>query len=591
MEYLLFSLIIVAVIVLLMLMGWIHERRREQALKKSLAADYGVLPGREYTSEQMKIIARYCMAESHGQGLDDITWHDLDMDQMFKRMNHCHSSAGEEYLYYLLRNPCFESDTLQKREELISFFSTHPGERIAWQLIFTRIGHSGKYAIHDHLNFLGQVKMRSQWPHYLAISGFVFAIGLTAYIPGLGIAALCISLVYNLISYFSLKKDVEAYISCFAYIYRVLDMLKAVEKNRVDILDDLIAEMLSYRADFRKFKRGSFLLLSPTRLAGGNPLDILLDYLRMLFHLDLLKFRQMLGEVKKHGAKIVRIISIMGSVEAMIAIGAWRQYLQDSFAMAQDAAFDLPGKPQDESKKSKKDGALAFCVPQFHTSRSDASSHACDDMHIMAAGLYHPLLSTPVKNDIHVKNSWLLSGCNASGKSTFLKTVAINAILAQSVHTCTAASYRANYFHVATSMSLKDNIMAGDSYYMVEIKAMKRLLDLCRNSRPPVLVLVDEVLRGTNTVERIAASTQILKGLNGPGSLCLAATHDVELTQLLTAEYENYHFAEEIRAGDVHFSYKLLPGPATSQNALRLLRVMGYDEELVAAAERMTTSF
>ena len=595
MAYLFFPLAIVAIIVLIMLMGLINERRREKIFKNTLATDYGVLAERAYTSEQMKNIARYCIAHpikpcqdwagsslgsnmeyGHDHGIDDITWHDLDMDEIFKRMNHCHSSAGEEYLYYLLRSPSMEAATLQKRETHISFFMSHPSERIAWQMIFARIGRSGKYSICDHLNFLGQIKKRSNGPHYAAILGFIFAATLTALIPGLGIFALIISLVCNLVSYFSLKKDVEAYITCFAYIYRVLGVLKTVEKNRLAILDDLIDEMLGYQADFKKFKRGSYLLLSPARLAGGNPLDIILDYLRMIFHLDLLKFNQMLAEIKKHEDKILRIVSIMGYIEAMIAVGAWRRSLQISHDAMQDDVVGLSGKPQDESETDKKDGGLAFCTPQFHA-----------DKHISAEGLYHPLLAAPVKNDLSIKHSLLISGCNASGKSTFLKSVAINAILAQSVHTCTATHYRTHFLRVASSMSLKDDILAGDSYYMVEIKAMKRLLDLCNEGGGPVLVLVDEVLRGTNTVERIAASTQILKSLNGAGSLCLAATHDMELTQILAHVYENCHFAEEIRDGDVHFSYKLLPGPATSRNALRLLRVMGYDEGLVAAAERM----
>jgi DNA mismatch repair ATPase MutS len=159
--------------------------------------------------------------------------------------------------------------------------------------------------------------------------------------------------------------------------------------------------------------------------------------------------------------------------------------------------------------------------------------------------------------------------------------------MAQSVHTCAAASFETGFFRVATSMALKDDLLAGDSYYMVEIKAMKRLLELGKQSETPALVFADEVLRGTNTVERIAASTQILRSLNHANSLCLAATHDIELTTLLASEYENYHFEESFIDNDIHFPYKILPGAATTRNAIKLLRVMGYDEALVKEAEKM----
>ena len=102
----------------------------------------------------------------------------------------------------------------------------------------------------------------------------------------------------------------------------------------------------------------------------------------------------------------------------------------------------------------------------------------------------------------------LLTGSNASGKSTFLKSVALNAILAQTIYTVMADSYRAPYFRIYSSMALKDNLMGNESYFIVEIKSLKRIYESA-DEKVPMLCLIDEVLRGTNTVERIAASSQI----------------------------------------------------------------------------------
>lgn len=291
--------------------------------------------------------------------------------------------------------------------------------------------------------------------------------------------------------------------------------------------------------------------MSGARMTGsaGNPLDLLLDFLRMGFHLDLIKFNQMLSEVRKHIGEIDKMVTIMGRVEALIAVGAFRE-------------------------------AYKYCVPEFADKKS-----------IMAQGIYHPLINDPVPNSINTNGSVLITGSNASGKSTFLKTLAINAILAQTIHTCLAERFVTGMFRVCSSMALRDDVQGGSSYYIVEIKALKRILDLLADDdRHPVLCFVDEVLRGTNTVERIAASTQILRSM-AENCICFAATHDIELTHLLERVYRNYHFEEEIKDDDIIFSYKLLDGRATTRNAIKLLGIMGYDDSMIREAEEMANAF
>ena len=185
----------------------------------------------------------------------------------------------------------------------------------------------------------------------------------------------------------------------------------------------------------------------------------------------------------------------------------------------------------------------------------------------------------------------LLTGSNASGKSTFLKMVALNAILAQTIHTCSCESYQAPLYRIFSSMSLKDDLSEGDSYFIVEIKAIKRILDASQTEGRPVLCFVDEVLRGTNTIERIAAAAQILRGLADKGCMVFAATHDMELAQLLKECMNNYHFEEDVRDGDVHFFYKLQEGPTKTRNAIKLLEMLGFREDLVSRANESVRVF
>ena len=96
---------------------------------------------------------------------------------------------------------------------------------------------------------------------------------------------------------------------------------------------------------------------------------------------------------------------------------------------------------------------------------------------------------------------------------------------------------------------------------------------------------IDEILRGTNTGERIRASRAILEYLKDKNCIALVATHDKELTELLKDDYLNFHFSEEIGEDDIVFSYKIMDGPATSQNAVKLLEFAGFPEEIIRAAE------
>ena len=130
----------------------------------------------------------------------------------------------------------------------------------------------------------------------------------------------------------------------------------------------------------------------------------------------------------------------------------------------------------------------------------------------------------------------------------------------------------------------------------MEIKALKRIVDVAEKTLRstddiPLLCFVDEVLRGTNTVERIAASAQILEYLSQKGIYCFAATHDIELTHLLENSYDNYHFEEEVKDGDMLFSYHLLPERAQTRNAIRLLELIGFSDNIIQKADKLAGNF
>ena len=175
-----------------------------------------------------------------------------------------------------------------------------------------------------------------------------------------------------------------------------------------------------------------------------------------------------------------------------------------------------------------------------------------------------------------------------SGKSTFLRTIGVNAVLAQTINTCLAARYEAPVFRVQSCIGRSDDLLAGKSYYIVEVEEVLRRVR-ASEADAPHLFLFDELFRGTNAIERVAAAEAVLRELVGSSDaprphIVLAATHDGELVDLLRDVFESYHFSDSLGEQGLTFEYRLEPGPATTRNAITLLALHGAPASLVSRA-------
>lgn len=542
-------IIIIGVLAAIGIFGAVTKRNEKVMVRARIKKEWGRLSEREYDEKEYECISHYFRNQlDHGKiegpYIDDITWNDLDMDSVFCVMNQSLSSAGDEYLYYTLRTPKLNEEILNERERLISYFSKEQEERLKLQMCFQEIGRTKRISVSDYLSLLNELKQESNKRHYIALSLYLASILVMFFHVGIGIIAFVISCARNIKDYYNRKAEVEPYVITFAYILRFLRASDQFEKIKIPGIQRYIDRITANKKALQKFRKGSGVLVSGQSM-GASLEDALLDYVRMLFHVDLIKFNTMLREVKNHIREIETMVENLGILETSIVTASFRE--------------SLP----------------FYTVPELGTGR---------DAFIDFQNVYHPLIVEPVANSMMERRSVLITGSNASGKSTFLKTVAINAILAQTIHTCTASAYKSSYFQIYSSMALKDNLQGNESYYIVEIKSLKRILNHV-DDEVPILCFIDEVLRGTNTVERISASAQILKSLAKPHILCFAATHDIELTQLLEASYSNYHFQEDILENDILFNYELKDGRATSRNAIKLLQIIGYDREIIEKAE------
>ena len=551
MEYLVFCLA-AAGFILLIMGKWIYDdHKAKKDFLKKLKNNYGIIEEKNYGADRFQAVTKFFTHHREEEQIDDITWNDLGGDAVYRHMNTALSSTGEEYLYYLLRTPGKKAIDPKHFEELVSYFEEHEKERIDMQILFKELGYTGRFSMYDYLDHLDILGDRNNIKNYITLALYAVFIGIFFVNETIGILGFIGVMAYAMLSYFVEKADIEPYITSFAYVMHLLDVTEKMTESPVPVIKEECQKMKECRRKLQSFQRGSFWLMSNARMSGsGNPLDILFDYLRMAFHLDLMKFNNMLKQIKEHTKEVDMLFALSGYIECAIVVGNYRKSLNGE-----------------------------YCIPEFEENAS-----------LEIEELAHPLLKEPVKNSIRAQKGVLLTGSNASGKSTFLKSVALAALMAQTIHTVCAKAYRGDHYRILSSMALKDDLLGGESYYIVEIRSMKRIIDETKKNKK-VLCFVDEVLRGTNTVERIAASCEILKSLSKRGTICFAATHDIELTDLLNEEYDNYHFEEEIEQGDVVFNYILKPGKATTRNAIKLLSVMGYDGEIVKTAAKRADDF
>lgn len=554
MEVAVFAGVLLLVFLFMILQELLQIKKEGKMLEKSLRENYGKEPPKEYSLERFARLGSYLERHREENLLDDITWNDLGMDEVFCRIDRTLSAAGEEYLYYTLRNTSCGRNVLEHLEEVTGWFGEQEDTRARVQLLLKKLGHLGKYSLYDYLDnldYLGERNNRKILLGNLLYLPFVAALFVR---PAVGTIGIVVCMLWHILTYFREKKVIEPYIISFAYVLRLIDVCEELSRQKIPVYQKELDDLKEALKSLRELKRGSYFVMAGNQgRIGGNPLDIVMDYVRMILHLDIWQFNHMLQRLRQKTGQVDRMLEVTGYLDMAISVGGFRRSLE------------------------------GYCIPELEENKKKAFLY-------MENG-WHPLLTHPVKNSIRADKGVLLTGSNASGKSTFLKMVAVNAVLAQTIHTCTADSYHAPVFRIFSSMALRDSMKNGESYYIVEIRSLKRILDAVQTGTMPVLCFVDEVLRGTNTVERIAAATQILMHLSARGTLCFTATHDIEMTELLKSCYDNYHFEEVILGGDIIFPYELSPGKASTRNAIRLLKLLGYDEEITERAAQQAEDF
>lgn len=557
-------LLIVVAVVLLIIGKMVYDgTSRKKKLLQRIRREYGTLPKNDYSAlryQDQGIRHYYNNKEKMTPVIDDITWNDLDMETVYMILNNTSTGIGEEYLYALLHMPCMDEEVLQERDRVAKYFDSHEQERVNVQYELLKLGKLKTSSVGQYLSGIRSMRPHKPTLHLVCLAALIVSIMGCIVRPEVWLPVIILVVVFNMVVYFKRKADISSYFVVFSYLSRMNQSALKISELHCSGISGYCETLKKCARPLASISRYSWLFVTGTDLSA-DLLAIIMDYIKMMTHFDLILFDYLAYRLFKYGKELDTIMDTIGEIDCDIAIASYRRYMSDQ-----------QGTP--------------VCTPVLHKD---------GPLTIKTEHIYHPMIVNPVTNSLDETKSVLLTGSNASGKSTFLKTVAINAILAQTIYTCLADSYESRFFRIYSSMALQDNIQSSESYYIVEIKSLKRIVDAAAGPASwadvPVMCFIDEVLRGTNTIERIAASSRILDALAHMNALCFAATHDIELTTILEKSFSNYHFQEEVSDNDVTFDYILYPGRATSRNAIKLLGMIGFDKEIIEEATMAARDF
>ena len=473
--------------------------------------------------------------------VDDQTWYDLALHKVFDQLNYTQSSIGAEALYQKMRLLTFQPD--DSLRELEEFFERQPDLRLRVQVIMNQLGKKNHNMARSIVANPGNQDSRIYLSLYLFLAclpvlSLFFLPFFQIQAMSVLIASVTFNIIFSSIRNWSNKMRLDQ-VSYLVRIFASAEKLSRLALPKQEAFKQAVQP-------FKKTKVISSILQSPT---GNSEMEIILIYLNFLFLIPQIAQIYIYQQVRAHQKEAQETINLLGELEVAISL-----------------------------LRHKRDGKLV-CHPCFK-----------QDGGIKGKGIYHPLLADPVANDVSFEKNMVISGDNASGKSTYLKMVAINCILAQGLGFAYGESLELSYGHVMTSMDVSDDIEVGDSYFITESKTILRMIE---NLKKPGFhyFFIDELFKGTNTIERIGAGLGIVRWLSGRNCLYMISSHDIELVVASGAVNDNYHFDSRYVDGKIVFDYHIKQGAAVTKNAVNTLKSLHFPSEITLTAQELIEQY
>lgn len=488
----------------------------------------------------------YDIREKEEYTLDDQSYDDLNMDSVYKKIDRTYSSVGESALYCMLRDLKMNSNELIKRSKLIELFRDNIDLRAKVHVHYFNLGFDNKNSLLDMIeNYLIINKKKFYIYTFLGkiLPLILFILAIVMLNPNfiLGLFALiCFNCGY--ISYIE-SREIKDY--GLVYLRRVIVAAKNISKIDLYELNEYTERIKVILNELKVIDKGTIVIGFSKALLGA------FEAIAIPLLLEESAYYGISGEIEEKKDLIFELYYILGEIEVLISVACYQGSLDGNFSK-----------------------------PEF-----------IKEVQLEIEEGIHPLVEDAIPNSININNKGIvLTGTNMSGKSTFLRMLGINIVFAQSFNFVLAKKYKSCFFNIVSSISPNDDVNEGKSYYMAEAESILRIIK-ATEKEVPVFCPIDEIFRGTNPTERIAASAEILKYINSKKTISIVATHDRELSEILKENYEFFYFSERVDSKEgLSFDYKLKTGVSKTKNAIKLLEYMGYPKAIVNNAYERSES-
>ncbi len=492
----------------------------------------------------MEFVERYFAHKKHSdafQVLSDKTCNDLDFEEFFMFLDRTSSRVGQQCLYHRLRAIPHPDPAQEAKENLIREFSQNEALRLDTQLQLHKLEGDDVYFIPSL--FQEEHQAPPQWFPVVKLLAFtsLLLLLLMPFNPQLLLAFGAVYIANIGVHYWN-KRNLYHYLGSIPQLLRLSAVAEYLYQNpALQFLDKDLPGAIQVIKRVRN--RMSFF-----RLETGMQSDIgaalwgATELLKIAFLVEPLLLFGVLKNLDTKRKELEQLFLFVGEIDVLISIASLRNGLEH------------------------------YCLPELTGTKLEAKR------------VYHPLIEGCVENTIALSDkSVLLTGSNMSGKTSFIRTIGLNAISGMALNTCFAEAMAMPRLQIASAIRISDDLLNDKSYYFEEVLRIKQMIEKSREEAP-CLFLLDEIFKGTNTVERISAGKAVLSALAKNRNVVFVATHDIELTELLQDEYELYHFSEVVNDKNVDFDYKLKSGRLTTRNAIRILQINDYPEDLVKEA-------
>ena len=518
-------------------------------MKQIHKSTFGILKDNPTDIDSIRAFLRFYRAED--VTLDDDVCKDIDLDDLFGYSNRCITPVGELMLYDRFRQMKRSARSVNDEKDITRIIEDDDF-RTRIESALGAVNLKKGISVSELLNMSVQIGRWHKFSWLVPLAELAAFVLLLVFLPPAAAIFFAVAvLTLNVCLHYANKSYVDLYIRPLMQLDRLRQA--SVKLSEVDRYNDLKGVNLSIKNLAKLSKR--LRLFSLNGILESDFMAMfysLIELVKILLCIEPIKTYAILKKMDDVSKDSRTLFEYVGAWDALYSIASFRSWMDSC--------------------------GFVWSSPTFGSQSKT----------LKADNIYHPLINNCVPNSIQIDKSVIITGSNMSGKSSFLRTLAVNIVSSYALNMSFSSSFSLPECRLHSVLSVSDNLDEGKSYYMSEVLRIQSIIDRCSSADDYVtdFVFIDEIFKGTNTVERISIADAVIRHLSSlENTIAVVSTHDIELARGLETTLDTYHFNETIDSEQIRFSYTLIPGVVYTRNAISLLRLCGYPSSIINKAE------